>query len=1587
MSQSSMPIVETKAAGSTRQGAAPAVIPASNHGASIVVPAANERRGQPQAANPSMAAVRPSNPPQTHPSHSLTSSKSTEFQRSQLNPFGNPPPRPSYVRASPSSSPGRPLNRPTQNPSPRSQAPQIVAVNPSSSASRTMHPDRGPYQAQTAYGASIRPSPSSQASVSGIQRPPPNASTNSKPASPTMARPPPMAMQPTNARPPRPAYHANQGASVARPWSPSMRPKLLNSPPPGQGMPLSKSSNQLVQSSQPPQMGSMPPSARPYADTSAGSYSPTSGSNRNLPSNAPAPSSARLLQYQQGGMQPPNSNSSTSQPRSAPVSGASSTPSNGPKAETSLQRPNAPALTPLNTSGMNNDRTSPSATADSVNPSVTSPVMERLSNIQPTIPNPLGDAQTPTSIAHAGTPSSLSDINQSSRAGYSTFAGGTGNGPVPSDLPASSTQRSNSIAHSTTPTTTGNGPMLDHSHLQPGETVSLLSHTETMDMYRQNAKKSNDPQLNYQLAVFMLDVAHSLEDAPENPNSGTDNASEREALIKEATSLLKRLADRGHTDSQYLIGDCYANGFGTSKGKQDFGQAYTYFTLAAKHGHPDAAYRAGTCYEKGWGCRRDAGKAVQFYRKAASLGHPGAQYRLGTAELNGELGLKRSAREGVKWLKRSAESATPEFPHALHELALLHEKGVHNVLFVDHDYSCELLAIACEMGYAPSAYKLGVNYEYGRMGCPQDGGLSIHMYNIAAQQNHKEACFALTAWYLVGAPGILPQSDTEAYLWAKRAAEQGLAKAEYACGYFSEMGVGTRKDLSEAKGWYQLAAEHGDKRANQRLSSLANYQAKKISTNPQAPTDESQAVPVQPLSAPFPGSPINGTARTLGVLKFPTPKAMRETQAFQRDLHYQTLVAITNERERSKERELLGNTPLANTSGAFSPTDTTHAPASQTPRNVSGASVGPQSARPAPPVTGRKVVKPGSEPTPMIQAGPRAGFIPPPKPEPENPASAPQSSGKSSSKPFGQLGAKLFKSSSQSKQAKQAKQAAAASQAASSADPQSKNAGQTPNEPQPTPGALGSQPNPATGASTGPAPNPANLPASQSVAPNQQGLQSTPSGAAPNAIASPTNQAGVVAGMATMAPQSTSAPSNQMPNQPNARPQPTMQPTTQNSTNQQQMALAQRPAQQPGQQPGQQSGQPLRMIQPNRPPPAFDSSRQITQTNNQALQPSNQQPSSALQARPLTQARPNQPGQLVGVGPGQNSKPPSQALLPESQSSQIRVPPPNSASQNARPGAMPVSIRPPNNGSIRTIGQGDMKPGPGGMPPAMRPDGRSPMANIPNKSIAPNSSNASNGTPFARPPSNAPAAYGRPTAPGTTPSSNAIASSGVNNSSPNVRPNVRPNVPPSSMSARPPGSNPFLSGTSAGSTSNLNPAGNSGSNPTQFAPRPGNPSRPPQMNTAGVGSGSYRPTHPAAPGTPSAPPGAGQAARQPSTQPVTSVTPNATGSAPAQAGANTSSAYNTPSQSSASSTFGTPPQGSGADLSRPTLAGFNPRGPPGKPPTATPSAAANSSTGSTGPTSSMPTVDIKNQTQSQPAAAPQSDASDAKKSRKWFGRT
>ncbi|KAJ2270241.1 hypothetical protein IW137_001573, partial [Coemansia sp. RSA 1287] len=80
---------------------------------------------------------------------------------------------------------------------------------------------------------------------------------------------------------------------------------------------------------------------------------------------------------------------------------------------------------------------------------------------------------------------------------------------------------------------------------------------------------------------------------------------------------------------------------------------------------------------------------------------------------------------------------------------------------------------------------------------------------------------ALSGWYLTGAEPHLPQNDVEAFLWARRAADRKLAKAEYAVGYYYECGIGVaHPDVNEAQKWYLKAAHQNNRRAANRLKEL-----------------------------------------------------------------------------------------------------------------------------------------------------------------------------------------------------------------------------------------------------------------------------------------------------------------------------------------------------------------------------------------------------------------------------------------------------------------------------------------------------------------------------------------------------------------------------------------------------------------------------------------------------------------------------------------------------------------------------------------------------------------------------------------------
>ncbi|KAK4190546.1 hypothetical protein QBC35DRAFT_72750 [Podospora australis] len=368
----------------------------------------------------------------------------------------------------------------------------------------------------------------------------------------------------------------------------------------------------------------------------------------------------------------------------------------------------------------------------------------------------------------------------------------------------------------------------DNSQLRSavGNNASLLSAQKTLEMYRQNVKKTNDFSILYSFAVFLIATAQeqgiTLEDnrrtKSPKPDAVTGQPSSPHDLVREARAILQKLSNNGYPFAQYYLADGYASGL-FSKGKEDYNSAFPLFVLAAKHGHAESAYRTALCYEFGWGCRKDPAKAVQFLRTAASKRHPGAMTRLGKACLSGDLGEKRY-REGIKWLKLASEAADNIYNAAPYHLGCLYETGYGDDVFLDENYAAELFTQAADLGHPEANFRMGDAYEHGKLNCPKDPALSVHFYTGAAERGHAAAMMGLCAWYMVGAEPVLEKDEEEAYEWARRSAELGHVKAQYAVGYFTEMGIGCRRDILEANVWYVKAADAGDERAKVRLAAI-----------------------------------------------------------------------------------------------------------------------------------------------------------------------------------------------------------------------------------------------------------------------------------------------------------------------------------------------------------------------------------------------------------------------------------------------------------------------------------------------------------------------------------------------------------------------------------------------------------------------------------------------------------------------------------------------------------------------------------------------------------------------------------------------
>lgn len=322
----------------------------------------------------------------------------------------------------------------------------------------------------------------------------------------------------------------------------------------------------------------------------------------------------------------------------------------------------------------------------------------------------------------------------------------------------------------------------------------------------------------------------SATDIPAGPVTITDPQLQR--LVATAVPLIQHLANSNQqplplfvAEAVYLRATLESSGAYPDRIPLNPRQAFRDFEAAARAGYAAAWFRLGRDYEN----FNDVIHAKDCFDRGAKLGVESCVYRMGMANLLGQLGLPPNPVAALPFLQRAATlaSTTTPQPAYVYALLLLGEFSAASLPVsllpqppIAQSEARRHLERAAYLGFAPAQYKLGHAYEFASPPFPFDALLSVQYYSLASQQAEVEADMALSKWFLCGAEGAFDKDEGLAFTFAEKAARRGLPSAEFAMGYYKEVGVGGEKDIQESMRWYSLAAEHGNTDAVERIAAL-----------------------------------------------------------------------------------------------------------------------------------------------------------------------------------------------------------------------------------------------------------------------------------------------------------------------------------------------------------------------------------------------------------------------------------------------------------------------------------------------------------------------------------------------------------------------------------------------------------------------------------------------------------------------------------------------------------------------------------------------------------------------------------------------
>lgn len=291
-------------------------------------------------------------------------------------------------------------------------------------------------------------------------------------------------------------------------------------------------------------------------------------------------------------------------------------------------------------------------------------------------------------------------------------------------------------------------------------------------------------------------------------------------------------------EALFLRGDLQASGAFPTYLAKNLKEAFNDFELSARMGCAPSWFRIGRDYE----VLGDLARARDAYERGVHAADVGCIYRMGMANLLGQLEIPINHARAIAMLRDAADKADLDTPQPAYIYGMLLAREFSHVDIPAHllrpantsaaileNEARQRIQRAAYLNFAPAQYKCGWLFEYAQLGCAFDPLLSVQYYSLASQGGEIEADMALSKWFLCGAESYFDKNEQLAYTFADKAARKGLASAEFALGYYHEVGVGTERNVELARKWYSKAAAKDNTDAQERLRALQAPQALGIS--------------------------------------------------------------------------------------------------------------------------------------------------------------------------------------------------------------------------------------------------------------------------------------------------------------------------------------------------------------------------------------------------------------------------------------------------------------------------------------------------------------------------------------------------------------------------------------------------------------------------------------------------------------------------------------------------------------------------------------------------------------------------------------